>query len=169
MRLPIPLSEYYGDTRLDADVQRIVNMYPHAKQGFRQFPALTEFAQAYFSIANFTLTASEDISALDTEGGGTPPLRGVAISPDGTTVFIIEQKATPILNELTLSTPWDITTSTLTNTENLTGVSFTAGLWMSDDGTYGYIFNGSSGNSIVQLNFSTGWDSSTWSDRKSVV
>lgn len=42
-RVGIPLGTNYDNTRLSADSQKTVNMYPHSSRGFRQFPGLTNF------------------------------------------------------------------------------------------------------------------------------
>ena len=44
MSTPIPLSGKLGSTRVDESVQKSVNMYPHNREGYRQFPGLVQFA-----------------------------------------------------------------------------------------------------------------------------
>ena len=55
MRYPINLSGNYSETRRPQTEQRCVNMYPHTKRGFRQFPGLVQFS-------NVSNTASLSLS-----------------------------------------------------------------------------------------------------------
>lgn len=48
-RLPVPLNDAYGSTRLDADMQQRKDMYPHSRGGYRTFPGAAE--EADFSTA----------------------------------------------------------------------------------------------------------------------
>lgn len=58
-RVPIPLSEKHQSTRLDADQQRLINMYPHSRRGYRQFPGLDRAATVGTAYQDDTLSVTE--------------------------------------------------------------------------------------------------------------
>ena len=89
MRAAIPLESSYGSTRLDANRQQTLNLFPHTLRGYRQIPGYVEFAnfqatgEAITDSTSSPLTDSnsEAITASITPGGADRGL--IANGPNG--------------------------------------------------------------------------------------
>ena len=89
MRAAIPLESSYGSTRLDANRQQTLNLFPHTLRGYRQIPGYVEFAnfqatgEAITDATSSPLTDSnsEAITASITPGGADRGL--IANGPNG--------------------------------------------------------------------------------------
>lgn len=110
-RVPIPFSSY-GSTRLTADVQRRINVYPNSQRGERQFPGAVQFAQVFYT--TITEISSHDITADMV--GANPLVTGMAFNADGSKYFCVENSAGDRFHEFALSTPYDVTSETHTAT-----------------------------------------------------
>ena len=89
MRALIPLESSYQSTRLDANRQQTLNLYPHTLRGYRQVPGYVTFAsfqatgEAITDSLGSALTdsSSEAITASVTPGGADRGL--IADGPNG--------------------------------------------------------------------------------------
>lgn len=162
MRLPLPLESNYDSTR---DIpQRKVNVYPHGKRGWRQDPGLTLFSSVV-SLQN--LTEHSEGSTFSSNDA-----TGLVFGDSGTKAYVTDRSgassSTFTVYELALSTPYDLSTETLTSstTINVTGdeddmctiIGFNA------DGTKMLgVFYDNTGSGSVHLHSwdITAWDSST--------
>ena len=89
MRAAIPLESSYVSTRLDANRQQTLNLFPHTLRGYRQIPGYVEFAnfqatgEAITDATSSPLTDSnsEAITASITPGGADRGL--IANGPNG--------------------------------------------------------------------------------------
>lgn len=95
----------------------------------------------------------------------------IFFSPDGTKAYTVGQTAVANatfgiiasqdnVHELTLSTPWDISTASLSGFFNVAQDTAPAGIEFSDDGNKMYIV-GSTGDAVYQYTLATPWDIST--------
>jgi hypothetical protein len=86
---------------------------------------------------------------------------GIFFKSDGTTLYYVSSYSYAIY-QLTLSTPWDITTLSYTSkTLSISGQdSEPAGIAFNSDGTKMYMI-GNAGDSIYQYTLSSGWDLAT--------
>ena len=123
------------------------------------------------SFANLQFKQSKDIS------GDTSRLRGIFIKPDGTRLYVTEDRDTSQQNviEYTLTTPFDVTTASnpkktlLAVTEGglVSVIDNPHAIEFKPDGTEMYIIrsDGSTRVSIEQFRLSTPWDTTTisWS------
>jgi len=88
-------------------------------------------------------------------------LRGMVFKPDGTKLYLAHDTGFDSIKEYTMSSAWDISTLSLNNSLNLTGViNATFGIYIKPDGSALYVVNGGS-DRIERFNFSTNWDIST--------
>ncbi len=84
---------------------------------------------------------------------------GLAFKPDGTIMYVIFSTPDDIL-EFALSTPWDPSTASLTNTFNVTSEeTFPTSVYFKPDGTRMFIIGGT--GLIQQYNLSIPWDISS--------
>ena len=128
------------------------------------------------SFANLQFKQSKDIS------GDTSRLRGIFIKPDGTRLYVTEDRDTSQQNviEYTLTTPFDVTTASnpkktlLAVTEGglVSVIDNPHAIEFKPDGTEMYIIrsDGSTRVSIEQFTLSTPWDTTTisWSTFKNI-
>ena len=152
-RLPLPLGESYERTRLGATEQRTVNLYPHSQGGWRQFPGLVSFASV-------TATAPTINDSQSTFSIGQV---GLVFRDNGTKAFGINPGfgSEDDVLEVTLSTPWDITSAgsvTSTELDHLGASAASQDLAISSDGTKLYVSDND--GKIYQFGM-TAWDSST--------
>lgn len=90
----------------------------------------------------------------------------VFISPEGTEIYITEHNGgggTSNLRQYTLSTPWNITTATLTRTLDIDAAGRddkAADIFFTPDGLKMYVL-GTENNRIYEYSLSTAWDIST--------
>lgn len=84
---------------------------------------------------------------------------GCFISPDGLNLYINDTNTDDVY-QYTMSSRWDITTATLTNTLPVAAVKGYLGIFLSPDGTKMYEVDGSSTN-VDQYTLTTAWDLST--------
>ncbi|MDC1104848.1 hypothetical protein OAS61_00500, partial [Candidatus Thioglobus sp.] len=88
-------------------------------------------------------------------------LRGMVFKPDGTKLYLAHDTGFDSIKEYTMSSAWDISTLSLNNSLNLTGViNATFGIYIKPDGSALYVVNSGS-DRIERFNFSTNWDIST--------
>lgn len=143
-------------------------MYPHTREGFRQFPGLS----LYRTVADFTSNGTFDLARSGTFGADT----NILFSDDGTKIYYTDNVGSDIsIRERSLSTAWDITTAGSATTYD-TGFNSgsVAGAYdryrlvaFKTDGTRVYLgirrFNNSSSRSqfVAQFDLSTPWDIST--------
>jgi DNA-binding beta-propeller fold protein YncE len=107
-----------------------------------------------WSLASVTFVRSFSVSAQE----ATPT--GVFFKPDGLKMYVIGS-ASDNVREYTLSTAWDISSSTLTTSFSvLSQSSNSTGIFFKDDGTKMYIST-SIGDIIFEYNLSTAWNIST--------
>ena len=104
--------------------------------------------------------AREKISIASQE---TNP-EAIFFKPDGTKMYIMGRSGDDV-NEYALSTAWDVTTASLTDTldgleTSPTSESNSYGIYISPDGIYFYLV-GHSQDQIIQYTMSTAWDIST--------
>jgi hypothetical protein len=112
---------------------------------------------------NLTFKADANIYHLDTGTGGAFHF-GLYFKPDGTKLYVVNDK-NATLHQYTLSTPWEISTQSLTKSKDLNiAVNHNiAGLAFNDTGTKMYTSNGIGvrTKTIDQYTLSTAWDIST--------
>lgn len=150
MKAKLPLSSGYSDTRRPASEQRVVNMYPHTREGFRQFPGLSLFASAATSSVPVFNQSQSVFSA-----GGT----SLVFKSDGTKVISVLKGVTDYIQESTLSSAWDISTAGSVTQTTLTYPGSTPnGIAIKSDGTKAYVAD--AGGSIYQFSM-TSWDTTT--------
>ena len=105
--------------------------------------------------------ASYDSVSLDVSGQTILPL-DVFFKPDGTKMYTIGASgSTYAVNEYTISTAWDISTSSYVQQFSVAGQETSPrGLWFSDDGTKMFV-SGATGDDVNEYILSTAWDIST--------
>jgi len=107
-----------------------------------------------WNISSATYVTFTSISAQETDA------QGLSFSSDGTKMYIVGTTNDTVY-QYTLSTPWDITTKTLSTSFSILAQDTTSGgLEFSADGTKMYVV-GSSTDAIYQYNLSTAWNVST--------
>lgn len=107
-----------------------------------------------WDISTAVLNSSFSVSAQDTSP------RGLSFKPDGTKMYIAGS-ADDAVYEYNLSTTWDITTSTYSQSFSVAALAgIIQDITFKPDGTKMYIAD-SSNDSIYEYNLSTAWDIST--------
>lgn len=106
MRKDLAFSDY-SSTRVDADLQRMVNVYPHSQRGYRQLPGLVELGV----VADAKLTI--DVSAQQLIGteipGGTNLNRSAfAVTDDGTKIHQVRTGDKALVEEIDISPAHDM-------------------------------------------------------------
>lgn len=95
-------------------------------------------------------------------GSNTPDVKDIYLTPDGTAAFFTNNDSTETVEKYTLSTAWDITTVSQSQSWTFTEGAVLGGIWFSQDGTKMYISEGpTSGNQVFQYTLSTPFDLST--------
>lgn len=122
----------------------------------------TDFIEEYTIAAADAYDVSEavyqgDSERLDTDGWETNT-NGIRISSDGTTLWGVGQSGDSV-DEVTLSTAWDISTGTHTATFSV-GINTPTDLHWNSDGTRLYILDNTS-KQIKQFDCSTAYDITT--------
>jgi len=119
------------------------------------------------SVYQYSLTTGFDIgtasftgSSFDVLGQTTVP-RGIAFSPDGTSMFIIENSSDSVF-QYSLTTGFDLSTASFTGSSfDVSGqASKPTGVAFNPDGTSMFVI-GNSSNSVYQYSLTTGFDLST--------
>lgn len=107
-------------------------------------------------------------------GYGTITPSGLSVSPDGDKIFILSNYNQRPVIQIDLSTPWDLSTATVSTIKDLLpefGSAAYYGLQFHPDGTKMYISQSSTNaalNKYLQFTLSTPWDLSTATLEKSV-
>ena len=116
-------------------------------------------------VNEYTLSTGWDVStasfvdSFDVSSQDTAP-RGLAFSSDGTKMFI-SGNAGNTIEEYTLSTGFDVSTSSHTDTMDVSGYDTdTRGVTFNDDGTRMF-YHGQQNDEIYDFSLSTAWDIST--------
>jgi len=129
-------------------------MYPHSKDGWRQFPGISTFAE----VATLTLNDTYDGSSAFSSGSG------LRFKPDGTEMYVMD-KGDDQIEQFTLSSAWDITTATATGNIQLTGPNSSGNrstiIAFKSDGTEVYwTYNNSTTGAqyLMQWTLSVAWD-----------
>jgi len=117
------------------------------------------------NVYEYSLSTAWDISttsylqALNVSGQDTRP-QGLFLSSDGMTLYVVGIQNSSIY-EYSLSTAWDISTASLSNTLNVSAQDTSPrGLFFSADGSKLYVA-GDGGNTILQYNMSVAWSTAT--------
>ena len=79
MRAAIPLESSYASTRLDANRQQTLNLFPHTLRGYRQIPGYVEFAN--FQATGEAITDSNESALTDSNSEAIT----ASITPGGAT------------------------------------------------------------------------------------
>ena len=146
MKVPVPFSSYES-TRLTADVQRRVNVYPNSQRGVKQYPGLVDFSTfTALSLKNSNTTGWEQSTWVFAgwNGDGTKLIHG----------------ASARLHGYTASTAYDITSVTF-DSNDIADYTASLGGTLNNDGTK-YIMIRSDGK-MYSRNLSTAYDASTLS------
>ena len=119
------------------------------------------------AIKEFHFGTAYDITTLTydssyTIGNKTTHPNGMAVSPDGTEVYVCTYGNSNI-HQWTLSTGWDISTASFTRTHDVGNNDYLGGITFKPDGTKMYVCGGAYGNDkkVWQYTLSTAWDIST--------
>ena len=83
---------------------------------------------------------------------------GIYISPDGLKMFVVDQEAPVEVKAYTLSAPWDITSATLTESEDVSAQAVATAVFFKPDGYKMYC---SSSMELHEYNLATAWDVTT--------
>ena len=105
MRASVPLESSYQSTRLDANRQQTLNLFPHTLRGYRQFPGHVTFAS--FQATGESLTDA-DASAI-TDSAGDAVL--VSVTPGGADRGLIANGPNGLLYQVTGSSLYSIDSS----------------------------------------------------------
>lgn len=117
-------------------------------------------------IYEVSLTTNYDITTMKVNTRVTFPTAddfySFAISDDGTNLYTVPGSANTIVQQYSLSTPWDINTASYTNSLDLTptGETFPVGVGFSNDGQCLYV-SGLTNDNVTQYNLSTAWNVAT--------
>lgn len=146
-----------------------------------------EDGSKYFTIDNasnrrlrgYDLSTNWDISTASSDGtlnwgdsNFSPPfssgmqgisVQGLYISPSGKEVYTVNSSGSTGYNkayQITLSTPWDVTTGTFTTAKSTTNHS-QRGIWFNPNGERMWVGMATNSSSVVQYNLTTPWDLTT--------
>ena len=109
------------------------------------------------NIAQWDISQAVFVKAI---GSPTTTNQDFTFKPDGTQVYIVSG-SNPTITQMTLSTPWDITTATSTSSKNISaGGAGVFALDISTDGLYVYI-TAITPDTVEQYTLSTPWLIST--------
>ena len=113
----------------------------------------------YDASTAWDVSSASYVQSFSVSGQDASP-QGLFFHPDGTTMYVVGITNDSIY-EYALSTAWDISTASLSNTLDIsTEDTAPRGLFFSADGSRLYVA-GDAGNDIKQYSLSTAWDTST--------
>ena len=113
----------------------------------------------YDASTAWDVSSASYVQSFSVSGQDASP-QGLFFHPDGTTMYVVGITNDSIY-EYALSTAWDISTASLSNTLDVsTEDTAPRGLFFSADGSRLYVA-GDAGNAINQYSLSTAWDTST--------
>jgi hypothetical protein len=98
MRASVPLESSYQSTRLDANRQQTLNLFPNTLRGYRQFPGHVTFAS--FQATGETLTDSNASAITDAAGDAVD----VSVTPGGADRGMIANGPNGLLYQVLRST-----------------------------------------------------------------
>ena len=105
MRVMAPLESSYQSTRLDANRQQTLNLFPNTIRGYRQFPGHVTFSS--FQSAGEALTDSNASAITDSDGDAVQ----VSINPGGADRGLIANGPNGLLYQVTGSALYSIDSS----------------------------------------------------------
>ena len=105
MRVMAPLESSYQSTRLDANRQQTLNLFPNTIRGYRQFPGHVTFSS--FQSAGEALTDSNASAVTDSDGDAVQ----VSINPGGADRGLIANGPNGLLYQVTGSALYSIDSS----------------------------------------------------------
>ena len=105
MRVMAPLESSYQSTRLDANRQQTLNLFPNTLRGYRQFPGHVTFAS--FQSAGEALTDSAASAVTDSDGD---PVQ-VSLTPGGADRGLIANGPNGLLYQVTGAALYSIDSS----------------------------------------------------------
>lgn len=120
------------------------------------------------SVFSFTLSTPWDISTAVNDnknfsvGSQDPSPRGLFFRPDGTMMYVVGI-VTDNIYAYSMTTPWDVTTASYTNTSLYVGdkMDFPNGIHFSPDGTRLFLVGGGGLRFVFSYVLSTPWDISS--------
>ena len=95
MRVMAPLESSYQSTRLDANRQQTLNLFPNTLRGYRQFPGHVTFAS--FQSTGEALTDSNASAVTDSDGDAVQ----VSVTPGGADRGLIANGPNGVLYQVT--------------------------------------------------------------------
>ena len=114
-------------------------------------------------VSQWSMSTPWDVSTLshvqtfDTSAQSVVP-RGLFFKPDGTEMYIMHQSATIFVSQYSLSTAWDISTASFSQSFDVsTYAPGGSGVFFKPDGTKMFVV-GTSSTEAVEYNLSTAWD-----------
>ena len=105
MRASVPLESSYQSTRLDANRQQTLNLFPHTLRGYRQFPGHVTFAS--FQATGEALTDANASAITDSAGDAVL----VSVTPGGADRGLIANGPNGLLYQVTGSSLYSIDSS----------------------------------------------------------
>ena len=105
MRVMAPLESSYQSTRLDANRQQTLNLFPNTLRGYRQFPGHVTFAS--FQATGESLTDSNASAITDSDGDAVQ----VSVTPGGADRGLIANGPNGLLYQVTGSALYSIDSS----------------------------------------------------------
>jgi sugar lactone lactonase YvrE len=109
----------------------------------------------------WNITTASFVRALSTDAQDSSP-QDITFKPDGSIMYIVGNISDSVY-EYALSTPWNISTASLTRSRSVSAQeSFPSGVAFKPDGTKMFII-GSAGDEVNEYNLSTPWNISTTS------
>ena len=105
MRASVPLESSYQSTRLDANRQQTLNLFPHTTRGYRQFPGHVTFAS--FQATGESLTDSNASAITDADSDAVQ----VSVTPGGADRGMIANGPNGLLYQVTGSALYSIDNS----------------------------------------------------------
>lgn len=120
------------------------------------------------AISEFNLSSAWDITTMSyvqefvVASPFSYAVYNIYFKPDGLKLYAITSQSTASVQEYTLSSAWNVTTASLTNTLSISAQegSSPRGIFFKDDGTKMYT-TGQSSDGVNQYDLSTPWDTST--------
>jgi len=152
VKVPLPLTSGYEDSRRSVDEQKVLNMYHHSSGGMRQFPGQVEF----YSDTQTTMTFTQNADVVSND-----VYRDIKFHASGTKIFAVDLGANTVV-EATLSSAWDISTAGSWTATALTHTTpDPSGLCFNADGTKMFIFD--TDDSVYRYTLSPAWDTTSLS------